>query len=61
MSRETDWHVFDKAVELTASTLRGTGGAQVTPDYVADLFRSVHQALDEAVREMPSHEGKTGF
>ena len=52
MSRETDWHVFDKAVELTASTLRGTGGAQVTPDYVADLFRSVHQALDEAVQHL---------
>ena len=30
MSRDTDWHVFDKACEITAMAARGTAG-QVTP------------------------------
>ena len=61
MSRETDWHVFDKAVEMTASAVRGAAGAEVTPAYVADLFREVYTALGTAIEVMPSREAKTGF
>ncbi|HEX6130547.1 MAG TPA: hypothetical protein VF044_02395 [Actinomycetota bacterium] len=60
MSRESDWHVFDKAVEITASAVRGAAGDAVTPDYVADLFAKVHEALGRAVETM-AQEAKTGF
>ena len=44
MSRDTDWHVFDKACEITAMAARGTAG-EVTPAQVADIFREVYGAL----------------
>jgi len=47
MARETDWHVFDKACEITAMAARGTAGA-VTAAQVGALFREVHGALKEA-------------
>ena len=47
MSRETDWHVFDKACEITAMAARGTAG-EVSAAQVADIFREVHKALREA-------------
>ena len=46
MSRESDWHVFDKACEITAMAARGTAGG-VTAVQVADIFREVHAALRE--------------
>ena len=48
MSRESDWHVFDKACEITAMAARGTAGS-VTAAQVADIFREVHGALREAM------------
>jgi hypothetical protein len=61
--RETDWHVFEKACEITASAVRGTMNGQdgQTPAFVADLFKSVHGALREAVDEIPSTDQKAGF
>ena len=61
MSRESDWHVFDKAVEMTASAVRGTAGPDLRPDYVAELFSAIHGSLSQAVEAMPSREAKTGF
>jgi hypothetical protein len=61
MSRDSDWHVFDKAVELTASAVRGSAGSELAPSYVADLFQEVHRALREAIDEMPQTGAKTGF
>jgi hypothetical protein len=61
MSRESDWHVFDKAVEMTASALRGTAGPDLRPDYVAELFTAIHSSLTQAVDSMASLEAKTGF
>ena len=61
MSRESDWHVFDKAVEMTASAVRGTAGPDLRPDYVAELFTAIHGALSSSVDAMPSVEAKTGF
>ena len=51
MSRETDWHVFDKACEITAMASRGTAD-QVSAEQVANIFREVHRALREVVAEI---------
>ena len=63
MSRETDWVVFEKAIEVTASAVRGAMGAEGSqpPSYVAELFREVHAALREAAAQMPDKAGPTGF
>ena len=61
--RETDWHVFEKACEITASAVRGTmnGTEGQQAGFVGDLFRSVHAALREVVEELPGQEQKAGF
>ncbi|MDP9326699.1 MAG: hypothetical protein M3P10_00665 [Actinomycetota bacterium] len=63
MSRETEWIVFEKAIEVTASAVRGTMGAQGSQpaSYVGDVFREIHRALKEASAEMPDKIGTTGF
>ena len=48
MSRDSDWHVFDKACDITATAARGTAD-EVSPAQVADIFREVHKALREVV------------
>ena len=61
MSKETDWMVFEKAVEVTASAVRGTAGGSQPASYVGDVFREIHRALKEAAEAMPSKESKAGF
>jgi hypothetical protein len=61
MSRETDWMVFEKAVEVTASAVRGTADGNQSASYVGDVFREVHKALKEAADAMPPKESKAGF
>jgi hypothetical protein len=63
MSRESDWAVFEKAVELTASAVRGTMGAagSQSPSYVGDVFREVYKALRETADAIPKPETKAGF
>jgi hypothetical protein len=51
MSRETDWHVFDKACDITAMASRGTAD-QVSAEQVATIFREVHKALRDVVAEI---------
>jgi len=62
MSRESDWAVFEKACEITASAVRGTmdGSEGQQPTFVADVFRSVHEALKSVADEMADH-AKPGF
>ena len=62
MSRELDWAVLEKAVEITASAVRGALGGENSqpPKYAADVFREVWAALKEAVAELPE-KGKAGF
>jgi hypothetical protein len=60
MSRDSDWHVFDKAVEVTASAVRGAA-AGLQPAQVGDIFREVHAALREAADVMESSDRRTGF
>ena len=52
MSRESDWAVFEKACEITASAVRGTMTGQdgQQASFVADVFRSVHEALHDGRR-----------
>jgi hypothetical protein len=60
MSRENEWAVFEKAVELAASAVRGTAGTQ-PPSVVADVFREAYRALKETADAMPGRETKAGF
>jgi len=63
MTRESDWAVFEKACEITASAVRGTmnglDGQQAA--FVGEVFREVHAALKQASDEMPDRAGKPGF
>jgi hypothetical protein len=63
MSRESDWAVFEKACEITASAVRGTmsGADGQQASFVADVFRAVHEALKTAADEMPNKDSKAGF
>ena len=63
MAREVEWAVFEKAVELTASAVRGAVGGEGSqpPGFVAEVFREVHKALREAAETLPDKSGKAGF
>ncbi|MBI3648684.1 MAG: hypothetical protein HY240_08050 [Actinobacteria bacterium] len=63
MSREHDWMVFEKSVELTASALRGAvgGAGSQPPPFVAEVFREVFKALKEVADALPDRSGKAGF
>lgn len=63
MSRDIDWHVFDKAADITASAVRGALGAQGSQpaSYVGEVFREIYAALVKASDEMPSKDSKPGF
>ena len=63
MTRETDWAVFEKAVELTASAVRGAVGGEGSqpPSFVADVFREVYRALKETADTLPGKGAKAGF
>lgn len=60
MSRETDWHVFDKACDITAMALRGRAD-DVKADDAAALFGSIYAALKEAAVGIESGGQKAGF
>ncbi|MEW6059918.1 MAG: hypothetical protein AB1551_07265 [Actinomycetota bacterium] len=62
MTRELDWALLEKAVDVTASAVRGTLGAENSqpPKFAADVFREVWTALKDAAAELPER-GKPGF
>ena len=62
MARELDWVLFEKAVEITASAVRGAmGGENSQPaSYAGDVFRDVWKALKDAAGDLPER-GKAGF
>ena len=62
MAREIDWALFEKAVDMTASALRGAMGGENSqpPKYAADVFREVWTALKEATADLPE-KPRTGF
>jgi hypothetical protein len=63
MTRDTDWHIFEKAVEITASAVRGTMGAQGSQpaSFVGDVFRETFKALQDTAEAMPDKGAKAGF
>ncbi|MGH2711206.1 MAG: hypothetical protein ACRDH9_08400 [Actinomycetota bacterium] len=63
MSREIDWQVFEKAIDLTASALRGAMGGENSqpPAYAGEVFRSVWDSLKQAAEELPEKTRGAGF
>jgi hypothetical protein len=63
MSRDIDWHVFDKAADVTAAAVRGAMGSQASQpaSFVGEVFREIYSALRQATDEMPSKDSKPGF
>jgi len=59
---DMDRVLFEKAVEVTATALRGAMGGQGSqpPTYAADLFKAVYEALKEAMEDLPE-PSKAGF
>jgi hypothetical protein len=62
MAREFDWILFEKAVEITASAVRGSLGGQTSQQasYPGQVFKEVFAALKEAAAELPER-ARTGF
>jgi hypothetical protein len=62
MTGEIDRALFDKAVELTASALRGAMGGQGSqpPEYAGDVFREIWKALKDASEDLPDRQ-RAGF
>jgi len=60
MTRESDWHVFDKACEITAMAARGSA-ATIAPAQVADIFREVHRALTATADALLGADNRAGF
>jgi hypothetical protein len=62
MARELDWALFEKAVEITASAVRGTMGGENSQaaGFAGDVFRDVWKALKDAADDLPER-GKAGF
>jgi hypothetical protein len=62
LAREFDWALFEKAVEITASAVRGAMGGEncQPPKYAGDVFAEVYAALKTAAAELPER-AKTGF
>ncbi|HYJ60373.1 MAG TPA: hypothetical protein VE032_02785 [Actinomycetota bacterium] len=60
MSRETDWHVFDKACDMAAMALRGTAD-DVQPAAAAELFTAIYGALKDAATGIESGGQQAGF
>jgi hypothetical protein len=62
MAHEYDWALFEKAVDITASALRGTMGAENSqpPAYAGQVFKEVFGALKEAASDLPDRS-KAGF
>jgi hypothetical protein len=60
--REIDWALFEKAVDITASALRGTMGSENSqpPKFAGDVFREVWTALKEASQDL-QNKGRPGF
>ena len=62
MPREIDMQLFEQAVNVTATALRGAMGGEKSqpPSYAAELFREVWGALKEASKDLPDRS-KAGF
>jgi hypothetical protein len=59
---EIDRTLFEKAIEMTSTALRGAMGGENSqpPAYAAELFREIWGALKEAAKDLPE-KAKAGF
>ncbi|HSJ50181.1 MAG TPA: hypothetical protein VLA90_02695 [Actinomycetota bacterium] len=62
MAREFDWALFEKAVEITASAVRGAMGGENSqpPTFAGEVFREVWGAIKDAAADLPER-GRPGF
>ena len=62
MARDLDWALIEKAVDITASALRGSMGEEDSKPatYAAEVFRAVWGALKDAAAELPDR-ARAGF
>jgi hypothetical protein len=62
VAAEIDRALFEKAIEVTATALRGAMGGEGSqpPSYAAEVFKEIWNALKEGAQELPER-GKTGF
>jgi hypothetical protein len=62
MGKEFDWQLFEKAIDLTGSALRGAMGGENSqpPQYAGEVFKAVWTALKEASQDLPE-KGRPGF
>lgn len=62
MAGEFDRALFEKAIEVTATALRGAMGGQGSqpPTYAAELFKEVWGALKDAAADLPERS-RPGF
>ena len=62
MAYELDWQLFEKAIDVTATALRGAMGGENSqpPKFAGDVFREVWQALKDAAKDLPE-KGRPGF
>lgn len=62
MAAEIDRALFEKAIDVTATALRGGMGGQGSqpPSYAAELFKEIWNALKEGAEDLPER-GRTGF
>ena len=63
MARELDWQLFEKAIDVTASALRGAMGGENSqpPAYAGEVFRAVWESLKEASQDLPDRARAAGF
>jgi hypothetical protein len=63
MAREIDWQLFEKAIDVTASAVRGGMGGEGSPPpkYAGDVFREVWKAVKEAAKDLPERPHGAGF
>ncbi len=62
MAVDVDRLLFDKAIEMTATALRGAMGGEGSqaPSYAGELFREIWNALKEGAKDLPDRQ-KPGF
>ena len=63
MAREPDWALFEKAVEITASAVRGSLGHENSqpPKFAADVLREVWDAMKDIAQDLPDRSRQAGF
>jgi len=62
VATDVDRALFEKAIEMTATALRGAMGGENSqpPAYAADVFKEIWGALKEAAADLPERS-RPGF